>query len=122
MKHKNSALSSGVLLAFVGAASSAMAEVGETPGSNTPYYHGHDMMWGGSQWSGFGMVLGPVFMMLIVLGIIAGIVYLFKMFGGSGLGASHAAHDRALVLLKERYAKGEIDTEEFSERKKQLLD
>ena len=105
------------------AASSAMAQVGEIPDRNGLYYHGHDMMWGGSQWGGFGMVLGPIFMILIVVGIVAGIIYPLRLFGAAGPAvSSHATHDRALALLKERYAKGEIDTAEFTERKKLLSD
>lgn len=122
MRQKISALSLGLLLGLAAAARSAMAQVGETPDWKAPFYHSHDMMWGGGQWGGFGMVLGPIFMILIIVGIVAAIVYLFRLFGGSALGNGHAAHDRALALLKERYAKGEIDTEEFSERKKQLSD
>jgi putative membrane protein len=81
------------------------------------------MMWGGGQWGGFGMVLGPIFMILIVVGIVAGIIYLLRLFGMSGPAvSSHAAHDRAVALLKERYAKGEIDSIEFTERKKLLAD
>ena len=65
------------------------------------------------------MVLGPIFMILIVVGII----YLLRLFGAAGPAvSSHAAHDRALALLKERYAKGEIDSAEFAERKKLLAD
>ncbi len=105
------------------AATSAMAQVGEIPDRNGLYSHGHDMMWGGSQWGGFGMVLGPIFMILIVVGIVAGIIYLLRLFGAAGPAvSSHAAHDRALTLLKERYAKGEIDSTEFTERKKLLAD
>ena len=109
--------------AFCVAATSAMAQVGEIPSRPGPYYYGHDMMWGGSQWGGFGMVLGPIFMILIVVGIVAGIIYLLRLFGAAGPAASsHATRDRALALLKERYAKGEIDTAEFTERKKLLSD
>ncbi|PIL17977.1 hypothetical protein P775_22065 [Puniceibacterium antarcticum] len=105
------------------AATSAMAQVGEIPDRYGPLNHGHDMMWGGSQWGGFGMVLGPIFMILIVVGIVAGIIYLLRLFGATGPAvSSHAAHDRALAVLKERYAKGEIDSTEFSERKKLLSD
>ncbi len=69
------------------------------------------------------MVLGPIFMILIVVGIVAGVIYLLRMFGGPALGVGgHAAHDRALALLKERYAKGEIDSAEFAERKKHMVD
>ncbi len=81
------------------------------------------MMWGSSQWGGFGMVLGPIFMILIVVGIVAGVIYLLRLFGAAGPGGTgHAGHDRALSLLKERYAKGEIDSAEFAERKKHLDD
>jgi putative membrane protein len=63
------------------------------------------MMWGSSQWGGFGMILGPIFMILIV----AGIIYLLRLSGAAGPGGGQVAHDRALALLKERYAKAVAD-------------
>jgi putative membrane protein len=123
MKFRNRLITPSVVATFGVAATSAMAQVGEIPDRGGLYNHGHDMMWGGSQWGGFGMVLGPIFMILIVVGIVAGIIYLLRLFGMAGpTASSHAAHDRALVLLKERYAKGEIDSTEFTERKKLLTD
>jgi putative membrane protein len=123
MKFRNWAIVPTAASALCIAATSAIAQVGEIPIRNGFYDHGHDMMWGGGQWGGFGMVLGPIFMILIVVGIVAGIIYLLGLSGATGPGVrSHAAHDRALVLLKERYAKGEIDSTEFTERKKLLAD
>ena len=123
MKLKNRVIVSVVVAAFSVAATSAMAQVGEIPGRNGIYDHSHDMMWGGNQWGGFGMIVGPIFMILIVVGIVAGIVYLLGLAGATGPASkSHAAHDRALAVLKERYAKGEIDSTEFTERKKLLAD
>jgi len=123
MEFRNRAIVPSMAGALCIAATSAMAQVGEIPGRNGFFDHGHDMMWGGNQWGGFGMVLGPIFMILIVVGIVAGIIYLMRLFGAVGPGvSSHAAHDRALALLKERYAKGEIDSTEFTERKKLLAD
>lgn len=123
MDFRNLAIVSSMAGTLCVAATSAMAQVGEIPERGGGYYYGHDMMWGGSQWGGFGMVLGPIFMILIVVGIVAGIIYLLRMFGATGPAiSSHAAHDRALTLLKERYAKGEIDSAEFTERKKLLAD
>ena len=123
MEFKNRVIVSSVVAVFCLAATSAMAQVGEIPSRNGFYDHGHDMMWGSNQWGGFGMVLGPIFMILIVVGIVAGIIYLLRLFGMAGPAvSSHAAHDRALALLKERYAKGEIDSTEFTERKKLLAD
>ena len=82
-------------------------------------YHGHEMMWGDGQWGGFGMFLGPIFMILLVVGIVAGVIYVLRLSNG---GVGPQANDRAMALLKERFAKGEIDTEEFTARKKALLD
>jgi putative membrane protein len=123
MEFKNRAIAPIVASILYTTATSAMAQVGEIPERFGQYNHGHDMMWGSNQWGGFGMVLGPIFMILIVVGIVAAIIYLLRLFGVAGPAtSSHAAHDRALVLLKERYAKGEIDSTEFAERKKLLAD
>jgi putative membrane protein len=123
MELRDSVVIPSVAGALCVAATSVMAQVGEIPDRNGLYYHGHDMMWGGSQWGGFGMILGPIFMILIVVGIVAGVIYLLRLYGVAGSAvSSHAAHDRALALLKERYAKGEIDSAEFTERKKLLAD
>jgi putative membrane protein len=123
MEFKNRVIVPSVVAAFCVTATSAMAQVGEIPEPGGGYYYGHDMMWGGGQWGGFGMVLGPIFMILIVVGIVAGIIYLLRLNGMAGpASGGHAAHDRAMLLLKERYAKGEIDSTEFAERKKLLAD
>jgi putative membrane protein len=123
MEFKNRAIAPIVASILYTTATSAMAQVGEIPERFGQYNHGHDMMWGSNQWGGFGMVLGPIFMILIVVGTVAAIIYLLRLFGATGPAtSSHAAQDRALVLLKERYAKGEIDSTEFAERKKLLAD
>ena len=122
MKFRNRAISSSVAGVFCVTAGSALAQVGETPDRYGPYNHGHDMVWGSSQWGGFGMVLGPIVMILIVVGIVAGAIYLMRLSDVAGSSGGQLAQDRALVLLKERYAKGEIDSDEFAERKKLLAD
>jgi putative membrane protein len=123
MEFRSKAIASTMAGSLYMATTSAMAQVGEIPSRNGFYDHGHDMMWGSSEWGGFGMILGPIFMILIVVGIVAGIIYLLRLFGAVAPAVnSHAAHDRALSLLKERYAKGEIDSTEFTERKKLLAE
>ncbi|MEH6645440.1 SHOCT domain-containing protein [Sulfitobacter sp.] len=123
MEFKNRAIAPTAAGILYTTATAAMAQVGEIPERFGQYNHGHDMMWGSNQWGGFGMVLGPIFMILIVVGIVAAIIYLLRLFGAAGPAtSSHDAHDRALALLKERYAKGEIDSTEFAERKKLLAD
>ena len=86
----------GIAVVLSSAATLAMAQIGEIPDRNGLYYHGHDMMWGSSQWGGFGMLLGPIFMILIVVGIVAGIIYLLRLFGVGGQAvSSHATPSTA---------------------------
>jgi putative membrane protein len=81
------------------------------PGSR--YWNDHMMGWGG-WW------IGPVMMGLGVLLVVLVIVGLWRLFSGGG--ASRRAHvpDRALDILRERFARGEIDEEEYEARKKAL--
>ena len=74
--------------------------------------------------SGFGMVFGALFMILVVIAIIAAIVYLMRSFGVAGMSNASMRpsqpENKALDILKERFAKGEIDAKEFDERKRLL--
>jgi len=93
--------------------------LGGGPGGYGGY--GPGMMWGGDQWGGFGMVLGPIFMILVLVGIVVGVIYLIRTFAPHAVGhAPGVAEDRALAILRERLAKGEIEPKEFEERKRML--
>ena len=70
-----------------------------------------------SEWMpmmGFGML----FMALFWVALIVAGVLMVKWLMGQG-GASRG--DSALEILKKRYARGEINKEEFEERKRDLL-
>ncbi len=82
-------------------------------------YHGHGHMWDGGGW---WMFLGPLWMIIVIGLLIAGIVVLVRWLGGGPVIGGHgpAASSRALDILKERFARGEIDEEEFEKRRRLL--
>ena len=71
--------------------------------------------WGGG-W--FGMIIMTAFWVLLIIGVI----YLVKRLATSnrGRGFFPSGGSRALDILKERYARGEIDQKEFEEKKQAL--
>lgn len=71
-------------------------------------YEGH--------WFGGGFMW--LFWILVVLALFWGLKAAFSGGGGS---SSPDASRSALDILKERYARGEIDQEEFKQRKRDLL-
>jgi len=78
------------------------------------------MGWGGG-W--YGMIFGPIFMILVLALVIAVAVLLVRWLGGSSLTAAPHQPQPArtpLDILKERFARGEIDKQEFEERRRTL--
>ncbi|MDA8325039.1 MAG: SHOCT domain-containing protein [Nitrospiraceae bacterium] len=73
--------------------------------------------WMGGYGMGCGW-FGGIFMIVFWLLVILGIVYLVKALAGRG--AAPLKEETPLDILKKRYAKGEIDAEEFARRKKDL--
>ena len=86
-------------------------------------YYGYGMGPGMMGWGYGGMGwLGFIFMIAFWALIIIGIVFLIKWLAGlSGQGAHLTGKgEDALDILKKRYARGEINKEEFEEKKKDL--
>jgi putative membrane protein len=80
------------------------------------------MMW----WNdgGGSMLLGPLFMILILAATVVLIVALVRWLDGSmpGVTSTNLAPPMPtpLEILQQRYAKGEINKDEFEERRKVL--
>jgi putative membrane protein len=84
------------------------------------------MMWGWpNMMGGFGggiewiiIILSFIFFILIIIGIILLIVWLVKRATDSGI--EDKTGNKALDILKERYAKGEITKDQYESIKKDL--
>lgn len=89
--------------------------------AQTRNFHGFHMMpgmmgyWGHGWFGGFFMIL---FWILILVGLIYLVRWLVQSTGQHK--TSGESSDRALAILKERYARGEFEREEFETKKKDL--
>jgi putative membrane protein len=127
-----------VSLVFAVAALPALAQQQEQAAPNVPavpygyghYGYGHHM-WGGHPF----MVVGPIFVVLAIIGMMVIFVWLVRwatrgypfyghgfhhVHGGCPCCGGHGRGRAALDILDERFAKGEIDKAEFEEKHKLL--
>lgn len=95
------------------------------PLKDSGFHHGPGMMWG-SGWSG-GMWMMVSFFVMFVL--VTGAIFLIIMLISSSkrfsnLGAKNAPDKSgtALEILRERFAKGEIEAKEFEEKRRVLME
>lgn len=98
---------------------------------NTPSEEGDGLMMGDWYWgTGFGWI-GFFFMLLFWAIIIVGIILVVRAVSGQGRDRDTRGYEErppatrrssALEILEERYARGEIDRQEFLDRKKDLAD
>lgn len=72
-------------------------------------------------WGYGGWVMG-IFNIIFWVAVVIGVVYLIKYLSSSSKQGSQVikSADSALDILRERYAKGEINREEFEEKKNDL--
>ena len=83
------------------------------------HYYGQNPHWGGG-W--FGMLFGPIMMIVVIAVAVVLVVLLVRWLGAAGHGSPpHPPSGRTPIdILKERFARGEIDKEEFEERRRLL--
>jgi putative membrane protein len=95
----------------------------QAPSDAERYGYGPHMMWWGGGWA--GMIFGPLFMILVFAVVIALVLLFTRSIGGPWHGAPPYQGPPArtpLDILKERFARGEIDKQEFEERRRVLGD
>jgi putative membrane protein len=73
------------------------------------------MGFGGGLGMGFGWIV-PI----VVIGLAVWAVVAFARSHAVGGSAAVAASDRSLAILKERYAKGELDADTYQRMRKEL--
>jgi len=86
------------------------------------YWGGYGMgpgMMGGWGMGWFGGIFMMAFWVLLIVALVFFIRWLIRSSGRAADGV--AGRSRAIEILKERYARGEIDAEEFEERRLLLL-
>ncbi len=104
-------------LMILSLAGSASVAAGAEPLQDHPHgWHG------GGDWG--HMMFGPLMMLVFVAILIVVVVLAVRWLGGAGHGAAVGPHPRSgktpIVILEERFASGEIDKDEFEERRRIL--
>ena len=84
------------------------------------HHEGHRDFWDAG-WGWGHMFVGAIGMILFWAIVISLVVFLVRRLGGGrNTTASEQERPTALDILKERYAKGEIDRDEYEQRRRDL--
>lgn len=94
-------------------------------GAQAQGHYGYGRGHYGDGWSGSGHMLFGGFGMILLLVIVVAVIVLLVRWLGPGAHPSAGAHygppaKTALDILKERFARGEIDKDEFEDRRRTL--
>lgn len=90
-----------------------------------PHDRMDDMMDGMMGWGWLGAILGLLILLLIVGVLAVSLVHLIRALRGPRLGGpdirdTSGPDGRALQILDERYARGEIDQDDYEQRRRIL--
>ncbi|MGE5158035.1 MAG: SHOCT domain-containing protein [Gemmatimonas sp.] len=113
-------ISGAVRIAIIAAAAVTPAAWAQQTTDADRFFYGPHMMWWNGGW--YGMIFGPFFMILSLAAVVAVVVLLVRWLGGSstGFSSSRPSTRSPLDILKERFARGEIDKDEYEERRRVL--
>ncbi len=110
-------LARNAILVAVPAYVATMATAGAQPSGS---YTQHPHMWG--DWGWGGMILGPIMMILFIAAAVAVVVLVLRALGVGPSRPAAREGGTALDILNERFARGEIDKDDYEERKRALSD
>lgn len=96
----------------------AGAALAQTPTAPETYPYGPHMGWWGGGWD--GMFFGPLLMLLVIVAVVVTAILVMRRPGVSWQGTTQAPGRTPLDVLKERYARGEIDKADYEERRRVL--
>jgi putative membrane protein len=104
------------ILPVAAAAGTAIAALPAMAQQSEPIYYGPHM------WGGWGWFFGPFMMLAVVVLIVVLTALVVRWLGGFGPGGIDRVQPgkAALDILRERFARGEIDKQEFEDRQRTL--
>lgn len=106
----------GILFGHLLVPACALANAAQSPEQPWGHYGWGMMPWG----MGSIMFMIPV-MFILAIAVLFVLIFMVRKIGGEGHGsAPHHTYETPLEILKKRYARGEIDREEFERMKKDL--
>jgi putative membrane protein len=85
--------------------------------------YGYGPQWGMMGNWGYGYGYGLIHMVVwivILIAIIVGVIWLVRSLASGGGGAALPRRSPGLEVLEERYARGEINRDEYLEKKKDI--
>ena len=85
--------------------------------------YGYGPQWGMMSGWGYGYGFGLIHMVvwiIILVAIIVGVIWLVRSLAGTGGHVSHQRRSPGLEVLEERYTRGEINRDEYLQKKKDI--
>ena len=83
-------------------------------------HEGNDHYGPHMMWQGYGMMMGPLMMILSIAVITVLGVLIYKWLTGHSFGSGSSSEEDPIEILKARFARGEIEKEDFEERLRML--